>query len=715
MLVEEKTWPKRQLQIESKSLSDRLLWSSRLERGVTYIYPMKCSGWIALLMTRYHQQAVEIIKTLPALDRFFYQTKSNRFKQLSIWCVREKSSQNKIAQLKKLSDLKLEPLNLEEQQDCSIKESSGGDKQGKQRKLETVRSSRRDNDAAAKEVKTLAESPQIWIVDEAGLLSASAAYDLLKRAKTENARVLLVGDTRQLSAVEAGNPFKSLQQAGMATAFMNQSLRQRTPELQVAVDLIAKGEIDLGFDRLQEANCLIEIPEAEKIEKIVADYLAIPPEEREGTLVLAGTNAERLAITQGIRQGLRREGKLGESVTLTQLKTKDLTKVQRRYTHNLEIGDVVVPVFNYKQRQLTKGQFYEVIEKNPDSLTLKDEKGNTLTVDPLFEKSVYSRAQMEIAEGDYLKWTKNDRKNSRRNGQTFTVKYIEGNQATIEYRDGKQENIDLSLPKNLDYAQVSTTYSSQGKTAERVLISADFTVGQESFYVAVSRVKSDLKLYTADQENLRELAKASRAKENPLELLRQKERAALKSRNQTREKEIGKKQVFTPRPKAIPISVAEVKPHLKSVSPEELSVNQQPSQPPEIQSSDRKRKKKAPAKTEKISQSQRLADLKNLAAVATVIRLIQVLNLEAKNGWQQYEGQRYVYLVTADEQTVELYAKDGRGLILSRRDGKIEGQLKEADFQQLKLLDERIEREINKIRAQMPQKSPHQQEEELEL
>ena len=128
MLVEEKNWPKRQLQIECKSLSEGLLWSDRLHRGVTYIYPMKCSGWVALLMTRYHQQAVEIIKTLPTLDRFFYQTKSNRFKQLSIWCVREKSSQDEISQLKQLPDLQLEPLNLEEQREIG-KQGKQGDRE----------------------------------------------------------------------------------------------------------------------------------------------------------------------------------------------------------------------------------------------------------------------------------------------------------------------------------------------------------------------------------------------------------------------------------------------------------------------------------------------------------------------------------------------------------------------------------------------------------
>ena len=39
------------------------------------------------------------------------------------------------------------------------------------------------------------------------LLAQQAAHELLQKAQAEKARVILVGDTRQLSAVEAGNPF----------------------------------------------------------------------------------------------------------------------------------------------------------------------------------------------------------------------------------------------------------------------------------------------------------------------------------------------------------------------------------------------------------------------------------------------------------------------------------------------------------------------------
>lgn len=188
------------------------------------------------------------------------------------------------------------------------------------------------------------ESKQIWIVDEAGLLSALDALALLKRATEVQARVILVGDTRQLSAVEAGNPFKSLLLAGMQTAHLNQSLRQRTPDLQQAVDLIAKGQVEQGIANLASANRIAVIPDAQqRLEQLVQDYMALPKAERETTLVLAGTNQERLAITQRIRDSLKKEGALGEAKTLYQLKPKDLTQVQARYTHHYSIGDVVVP------------------------------------------------------------------------------------------------------------------------------------------------------------------------------------------------------------------------------------------------------------------------------------------------------------------------------------------------------------------------------------
>jgi conjugative relaxase-like TrwC/TraI family protein len=375
------------------------------------------------------------------------------------------------------------------------------------------------------EPPTEVEPNQVWIVDEAGLLSAKDAYALLQRATIEQARVILVGDTRQLSAVEAGNPFKSLQQAGIKTAHLNESLRQKHPDLKLAVDLIADGRIEAGFQRLEANGSIVQLDSESKIEQIANDYIVGSTEQRAKTLVLAGTNTERLALTQAIRDKLKGEGTLGETATITQLQAKNLTIVQMRFAHNFELGDVVMPTRDYKRRGLEKGKLYEVVGRTTDKLTLIADNGQVMDVDTAFEKAVYQSHQIEIAVGDRLQWKKNDRQLERRNGQGFVVTAIAADQAEIKYLESdRTESISLSLAQNLDYALVSTTYSSQGKTADRVLISADFTIGQESFYVAASRARHELKIYTEEPTRLIELAQESKAKKNALELLRQQVR-----------------------------------------------------------------------------------------------------------------------------------------------------------------------------------------------
>ncbi len=365
---------------------------------------------------------------------------------------------------------------------------------------------------------------QIWIVDEAGLLSAKNALALLQRATEEGARVILVGDTRQLSAIEAGNPFKSLQSAGITTARLDESLRQKPPDLQKAVLLAANGQIGEALSHLQQLQRIQEVADAqERTAKIAADYISLSLEERQQTLIVAGTHKERSAITGEIRTSLKEEGTLGYGVKVTQLRAKqNLTSIQTRYTHNYNVGDVVVPVRDYKRLELYKSQPYTVESIRGDKLHLQDLAGNRLVVDPMkFRKTLYNQESIDIAIDDRLRWTRNDKELGRRNGQEFTVTGIDGQTATIELESGKTSTIDLYSPLHLDYALVSTTYSSQGKTADRVLVSStvDATVSQESVYVAISRAKYDLKIYAENIDYLLEQAQESKAQETVLELL----------------------------------------------------------------------------------------------------------------------------------------------------------------------------------------------------
>ena len=75
----------------------------------------------------------------------------------------------------------------------------------------------------------------VLVVDEGSLASTAQARDLLKIASTLRIpRVVLVGDEKQLDAVDAGKPFAQLQGAGMRTAVMDEIVRQREPALKEA-------------------------------------------------------------------------------------------------------------------------------------------------------------------------------------------------------------------------------------------------------------------------------------------------------------------------------------------------------------------------------------------------------------------------------------------------------------------------------------------------
>lgn len=363
--------------------------------------------------------------------------------------------------------------------------------------------------------------PEIWVIDEAGLLSAKDAHGVLSLAMEQQARVILVGDTRQLSAVEAGNPFKSLQAGGIQTAFLDESRRQKTAALKQAVKLLATDQMEGAFQTLEGAGMIQNIPaSSDRLQRVARDYLDLDSEQRDGTLLLAGTNQERLALTTLIRTGLQERQQLGtDSFTLASLQRKDMTMAQAGYAAHYAIGDIVIPGQHYKRQGLTKQKTYQVVQVDTlrNRLQVADEAGRSFDINPMAceHKAVYIRQAIPIAVGDRLRWTRNDRTRNLRNGQAFTLKAIHGQgQAEVAYRDGRTESVDLNGVQFADYGWVSTTYSAQGKTADRVLALMDTTTSRESFYVAVSRARYQLSLYTADRAELLRRAQRSSAKEN---------------------------------------------------------------------------------------------------------------------------------------------------------------------------------------------------------
>ena len=154
----------------------------------------------------------------------------------------------------------------------------------------------------------LAFGGAVLAVDEASMVSAAQMRQLMRIAERIGiARLALIGDSWQLRSVEAGQPFRQLQQAGMATARMEEILRQRDPDLHEAVEAITEGEAALAMERL--GGNVHEAESDELGEAAARLWLSLHRQARARTAILAPTHALREDINEAVREGLRGEGR----------------------------------------------------------------------------------------------------------------------------------------------------------------------------------------------------------------------------------------------------------------------------------------------------------------------------------------------------------------------------------------------------------------------
>ena len=386
---------------------------------------------------------------------------------------------------------------------------------------------------------SLADFPQnaLIVVDEAGVVSNRQMHELIERAMSSNSRILLVGDTKQLSAVETGNPFQLLQtKAGLETAFISQNMRQKDEQLKAVVDLCEDLRPDKAFDLLDSQGKISEIPDVDLLHKtIVDDYLTRPLEQRRNTLIMATTHKERAILTGAIRSKLIEQGELsGSAMEIEVLQKKDLDKHHLRMADHYQVGDLVR--FWRNGATFTKGSLYRVSAADPQthSIKLTDTMGQTKTLDlnRYPDRLVFSPQRIEIAAGEEMRFTAGIKdKNGKQlqvNGQRFRVEAIDLLSQTVEISTkGKQFTVTPEDLLHSDYRWISTVHSMQGATAQYAIFAAGQGNGallsKESWYVAASRAKLEFTVYCGDKARLRESIQECKAQIPAIELIQSKQ------------------------------------------------------------------------------------------------------------------------------------------------------------------------------------------------
>ncbi len=365
-----------------------------------------------------------------------------------------------------------------------------------------------------------------YFLDESSLASTNQVRDFLGRLRP-NDRVLLIGDTRQHQGVEAGRPFEQLQEAGMRTAKLDEIVRQKDPALKSAVELLAKGQTAAALEMLQQQDRVREIPNPiERIQTIAKTYAESP----SNTLIVSPDNASRQELNVAVRQELKAEGKLAsEDHSLRVLvQRQEMTGAERSWANHYEIGDVVRYARGSGPIGIEAGTYGAVVGVNPAAnlLTVEKSSGELATYDPrrLTGVSVYREIDREFSVGDRIQFTAPDKSLGVANRDLAAIESIAPDgRISARLDNNRQVEFSASEHRHFDHGYAVTSHSSQGLTAERVLVNADTGVHPDLLnsrfgYVSISRASHEATLFTDDMTKLSPQLSADVSKTSALEI-----------------------------------------------------------------------------------------------------------------------------------------------------------------------------------------------------
>src|SRR6266567_6741771 len=296
--------------------------------------------------------------------------------------------------------------------------------------------------------------------------------EFLHRLK-ESDRVLLVGDTRQHEAVEAGRPYQQLQEAGIETARLDEIVRQQDPALKEVVEQLSRGNVREAIEQLDTQGRVHEIPDrGERLREIAREYA----NKHEGTLVVSPDNQSRREINQGIHREMQTRGQVDthEHKQRVLVARQEITGADRQWAAQYEVGDIVRYTRGSKTHGIEAGEYARVERANEKEnlVTVKRENGEQVSYDPrrLHGVTLYHETERAFSQGDRVQFTAPNRAQHFANRELGTIEKID-NSGNLRVRLDSGRTIASNIKENphLDYGYAVTSHSSLGQTADRVL------------------------------------------------------------------------------------------------------------------------------------------------------------------------------------------------------------------------------------------------------
>ncbi|MHA0346863.1 conjugative transfer relaxase/helicase TraI domain-containing protein [Escherichia coli] len=242
-------------------------------------------------------------------------------------------------------------------------------------------------------------------------------------------------------------------------------------------------------------------------EAIVRDYTGRTPEAREQTLIVTHLNEDRRVLNSMIHDAREKAGELGkEQVMVPVLNTANIRDGELRRLSTWETHrDALALVDNVYHR-------IAGISRDDGLITLQDAEGNTRLISPREAVAegvtLYTPDKIRVGTGDRMRFTKSDRERGYVANSVWTVTAVSGDSVTLS--DGQQTRVirpaQEQAEQHIDLAYAITAHGAQG-ASETFAIALEGTEGNrklmagfESAYVALSRMKQHVQVYTDNRQ-----------------------------------------------------------------------------------------------------------------------------------------------------------------------------------------------------------------------
>ncbi|MGR9983480.1 MobF family relaxase [Escherichia coli] len=389
-------------------------------------------------------------------------------------------------------------------------------------------------------------SNTLFLLDESSMVGntdMARAYALIAAG---GGRAVASGDTDQLQAIAPGQPFRLQQTRSAADVAIMKEIVRQTPELREAVYSLINRDVERAlsglesvkpsqvprqegawapehsvteFSHSQEAK-LAEAQQKAMLkgeafpdvpmtlyEAIVRDYTGRTPEAREQTLIVTHLNEDRRVLNSMIHDAREKAGELGkEQVMVPVLNTANIRDGELRRLSTWETHrDALVLVDNVYHR-------IAGISKDDGLITLQDAEGNTRLISPREAVAegvtLYTPDTIRVGAGDRMRFTKSDRERGYVANSVWTVTAVSGDSVTLS---GRQQTRVIRpaqerAEQHIDLAYAITAHGAQG-ASETFAIALEGTEGSrklmagfESAYVALSRMKQHVQVYTDNRQ-----------------------------------------------------------------------------------------------------------------------------------------------------------------------------------------------------------------------